>query len=173
MRVNRSWEESARYLDEHDALDEKIESILYPLKNSVEKHIKDGNVEALGRRIDFTVDELKKIAEEVWKLGCPRAAAFIREYSNCIVTFARLALEGRKIPWNSNIIERLMAEISKRAKHKWMRWTTRGLEAILRIILTRYSCERIYETFKEKMMKLQNLIFIGCEVNVIPVRGGL
>jgi hypothetical protein len=227
VRVNKPWEDSARYLDENNALNEKaviigdgdremrnalvngnrdfqmdmihafrvtsfklwqdgempledrkaiiarIESILYPLKNSVEKHIKDGNVEALGRRINFTVDELKKIAEELWKLGCSRAADFIRDYSNYIVTFARLALEGKNIPWNSNIIERLMAEISKRAKHKWMRWTTKGLEAIMRIILTRYSCERIYETFKAKMMKLENINFIKCEVNVTHVRGEL
>jgi hypothetical protein len=227
VKVNRSWEDSARYLDENNALNEKavivgdadkemrnalvngnrefqmdlihafrltgfklwqdgemtlyerkeliktIEFILFPLKNSVEKHINDGNVDALGERINFTVDELKRISEDLYKSGCVKAADFIREYSNFIVTFARLAIEGRKVPWNSNIIERLMGEISKRAKHKWMRWTTRGLEAIMRIILTRYSCERIYETFKGNMMKNENLNYIKCEVNVIPVRGEL
>ena len=167
------WQQGEMTLSERKDVITAIESILYPLKNSVEKHIKDGDAEALGKRINFTVDELKRISDDLYKLGSIKAADFIREYSNYIVTFARLALEGRKVPWNSNIIERLMGEISKRAKHKWMRWTTRGLEAIMKIILTRYSCERIYETFKGNMMKNENLNYIKCEVNVIPVRGEL
>jgi len=34
-----------------------------------------------------------------------------------------------------------MGEISKRTKHKWMRWTTKGLETILNLILERYVSE--------------------------------
>jgi len=42
-----------------------------------------------------------------------------------MVTFAKVALEiGISIPYTSNAIERLMGEISKRCKHKWMHWST-------------------------------------------------
>jgi transposase-like protein len=114
-----------------------------------------------------TVDGLKRISEDLYKSGCVKAVDFNRKYSNFIVTFARLVIEGRKVPWNTNIIERLMGEISKRAKHKWMMWTTRGLEAIMRIILTRYSCERIHETFKRNIMRNNNLNYIKYKVNII------
>jgi len=53
-----------------------------------------------------------------------------------------------------------MGEISKRTKHKWMRWTTKGLETILNLILTRYVSEESYEVFKHRMMKSDNLKFI-------------
>ncbi len=45
-----------------------------------------------------------------------------------------------------------MGEISKRVKHKWMRWTTSGLEAILRLILVRYTEPDRYREFRD--MKL-------------------
>ena len=35
----------------------------------------------------------------------------------------------------------LMGELSKRKKHKWVRWSDHGLEAISNLILIRY-CER-------------------------------
>jgi len=61
-----------------------------------------------------------------------------------------LKTEGKNIPWNSNIIERLMGEIQKRCKHKWMRWTTQGQESILNLILTRYTNPQNYTEFKNK-----------------------
>ena len=79
--------------------------------------MKDGDFDALKRGINCTVDKLKKLAEELLKLGCFRAASFIRDYSNTIVTFAVLAVKGRKVPWNTITIERLMGEIAKRTKH--------------------------------------------------------
>ena len=53
-----------------------------------------------------------------------------------------------------------MGEIAKRTKHKWMRWTTKGLESILNFILTSYVSEESYEAFKLRMMKSDNLTFI-------------
>lgn len=41
-----------------------------------------------------------------------------------------------------------MGEISKRIKHQWMRWITKGLETILKIILIRYVSEESYQKFK-------------------------
>ena len=81
------------------------------------------------------------------------------------MTFARLAVEGVKVPWNSNIVERLMGEISKRCKHKWMRWTTKGLEAILNIILVRYTSEERYQRFKQEITKAENLRVIYGDLN--------
>ncbi len=64
-----------------------------------------------------------------------------------------------------------MGEISKRTKHKWMRWTTKGLETIINIILVRYCSEKSYEEFKNKIMKSENQIFIKTEVKINSIRG--
>ena len=63
------------------------------------------------------------------------------------VTFAKLALKNIQIPYTSNVIERLMGEISKRCKHKWMHWSTESLENILQIILVRYANPQFYKQF--------------------------
>ena len=97
-------------------LDARVNKLLFSLKNSVEKHRKEGDLDALKGRINSTVDGLKKLANELLKFGCSKAASFIRDYSNTIVTFAVLAFKGRKVPWNSNLIERLMGEIIKKDK---------------------------------------------------------
>lgn len=57
--------------------------------------------------------------------------------------------------------------------YKWMRWTTRGLEAILNIMLVRYTSEETYENFKEKMMRTDNLRFIKGDVKIISAGGEL
>ena len=156
-------------LDDRKEIIRRLKSALYSLKNSAVKHGKDGDLDVLKRRINYTVDVLKKQAEELLKLGCFKAASFIRGYSNTTVTFAILAVKGRKVPWNSNLIERLMGEIAKRTKHKWMRWTTKGLETIL--ILMRYVSEESYEVFKFRMMKSDNLRFINGEAEIISTEG--
>ena len=74
-------------------------------------------------------------------------AAFIRSNARFMVTFAKLALKNIRIPHTSNAIERLMGEISKRCKHKWMHWSTKGLENILQIILVRYPNPQFYQQF--------------------------
>ncbi len=86
------------------------------------------------------------------------------------MTFARLAVEGKNVPGNSNIIERLIGEISKRCKHRWMRWTTKGLEAILNIILVSYTSKVKYEKFKQKINVNENQTFINGEREIISVR---
>jgi len=47
-----------------------------------------------------------------------------------MVTFAELALEDVEIPYTASKIERLMGEISKRCKNKWMHWSTNGLSLL-------------------------------------------
>ncbi len=160
------WEDKIMSLEERKTIVSKLEGVLYTLKNSVEKHLVDKNTDDLKNRINNTVDELKKMSKELWKLGCRKTATFIKEYSNNMVVFAKFAVNGRRVPWNSNIIERLMGEIAKRIKHKWMRWTTKGLETIINIILVRYCSEQNYEEFKNIIMKSENLIFIKTEVKI-------
>lgn len=167
------WQDAELSLEDRRAVIKELEAVLYALRNSVDKHLKDKNVEALKNRINLTVDALKELAKRLLKLGCSKAAEFIRQCSNTVVTFARLAVEGRIVPWNSNIIERLMGEISKRCKHRWMRWTTKGLEAILHIILVRYTSEERYERFKQKITKAENLKFINGEVKIVSAGGEL
>ena len=165
------WEDKIMSLEERKTIVSKLEGVLYTLKNSVEKHLVDKNTDDLKSRINKTVGELKKMSKELWKLGCRKTATFIKEYSNNMVVFAKFAVKGRRVPWNSNIIERLMGEIAKRTKHKWMRWTTKGLETIINIILVRYCSEQNYEEFKNIIMKSENLIFIRTEVKISSVRG--
>ncbi len=105
------WQDGEMALDDRKEVICRLKSALYSLKNSVEQHEKDGDLEALKRRINYTVEELKKLAEELRELGCFKAASFIQTYSNTIVTFVVLAVKGRKVAWNSNLIERLMGEI--------------------------------------------------------------
>ena len=165
------WQDREMTLEDRKGIIRMLETLLFSLKNSVEKHRKDGDLDALKGRINSTVDGLKKLANELLKLGCSKAASFIRDYSNTIVTFAVLAFKGRKVPWNSNLIERLMGETSKRTKHKWMRWTTKGLETILNLILARYVSEESYLVFKHRIMKSDNLRFIKGEVEIISAGG--
>ncbi len=66
-----------------------------------------------------------------------------------MITFAQFALQDIKIPYKTNRIERLMGEVSKRCKHKWMHWSTQGLKDILTIILVRYTNKPLYDNFKK------------------------
>ena len=73
------------------------------------------------------------------------------------MTFAELAVKDVEIPYTTNRIERLMGEISKRCKHKWMHWSTEGLRNILTIILIRYTNEKLYDQFKKSLYPQQNI----------------
>ena len=71
----------------------------------------------LKKKINEALDKLKEFNQYLDKLGCKETAKFIKKHSHHIVTFALQATKGKQIPWNSNIIERLMGEIQKRCKH--------------------------------------------------------
>jgi hypothetical protein len=165
------WSDQELSLKERNKLVTRLETIIWPLKNSVIKHIRDKNFQALQVRIDKTVDAMEKLSKELVELRCFKTARFIRKHSNNAVTFAVMAVKGVQIPWNSNIIERLMGEISKRTKHKWMRWTTKGLEAMLNLVLTRYVSEESYQKFKHEIVKGDNLKLINGEVQIINTTG--
>ena len=150
------WEDKALDLNQRKGVINELKALLLSLKNVVVIHASD--TDRIGKKINQVVEGIEALASRLTDMGCRQSAKFLNEYSNTLVTFARLALNGIEIPWNSNTIERLMGEISKRIKHKWMRWTTEGLETILRLILVRYTEPKRYRDFRDtKMGQTDNL----------------
>ena len=144
------WEDNTLDLKQRKKIINELKALLLSLKNVVMFH--KSEPDRIGEKINQVVDGLESLANRLKNMGCPRSAIFLNTFSNTLVTFARLSINGIDIPWNSNMIERLMGEISKRVKHKWMRWTTRGLEAILRLILVRYTSPWQYRAFRNEKM---------------------
>lgn len=167
------WEDEALSLEHRERAVESLEQVIYPLAAAVEWYREtDEPAEAwIRERIDETVETLEQVATNLHSLNCPTAAEYIRECSNRAVTFARLALENVHVPWTSNRVERLMGEVAKRCKHQWMRWTSRGQEAILRLLLTRYTSEDQYERFRAEVTHRADQRAISMEVNVERARG--
>ena len=93
---------------------------------------------------------------------------FIRRASNSVVTFARVCYEkGKLIPWNNNLIERLMGELQKRIKHKWMHWSESGLEAISNLILVRYCEKKRWNEFKDRYVRNDRNCYVS--INSITI----
>ena len=134
----------------------RLRVILETLHNSVNRHLADQNFERLQWRISWTLLELEKLSRELLLDGLDTVARFIRNSANYLVTFARLAVKGTCIPLTNNLVERLMGEIAKRIKHKWMHWSTKGLENLLNILLARYCNKRLYNEMKEKYLSPNN-----------------
>ncbi len=78
--------------------------------------------------------------------------------ANYLVTYARLAVKGHRVPYTNNLIERLMGEVSKRVKNRWMHWSTTGLENMLNILLVRYCDKSLYSSLMEKFYKEEDVI---------------
>ncbi|MDO9326411.1 MAG: transposase [Methanoregula sp.] len=144
------WKDGALDLKQREEIINELKGLLLSLKNVVVFH--KSEPDRIGEKINQIIDGMESLANRLKDMGCPGSAAFLNTYSNTLVTFARLSINGIDIPWNSNMIERLMGEISKRVKHKWMRWTTRGLEAILKLILIRYTSPWQYRAFRNENM---------------------
>jgi hypothetical protein len=161
------WEDTALNLKERKEIINELKALLLSLKNVVIFH--NSEPQRIGEKINQVVDGMESLANRLKDLDCPQSAAFLNTYSNTLVTFARLSLAGIDIPWNSNMIERLMGEISKRVKHKWMRWTTKGLEAILKLILVRYTSPWLYRYFRNDKMGLHTVSGMSIEVSIIQV----
>ena len=134
--------------EERDEAGEAIRRTLFTLVNSTRKHREDGDVGRLKDGMDRTLKELHGMACELRSRGYPKAASFLEKNARFTVTFAELALEEVEIPYTTNRIERMMGEISKRCKHKWMHWSTQGLKDILSVILVRYTDKELYTRFK-------------------------
>ena len=133
--------------DDRLKVEAAVKQALFTLVNSTKKHHKDKT--QLQKRIRQTLRTLHKIAKQLDEDGYFRASEFIRKNARFMVTFAELALDDIQIPYTTNKIERLMGEVSKRCKHKWMHWSTQGLKDILTIVLIRYTNEPLYDNFKK------------------------
>jgi len=142
------WGEGMRKEDRIE-VEKALKQTLFTLVNSTKKHREDGNKERLKARIEKTLRELHRIADELETRSYTKASSFIIRNARFMVTFAELAMEDVEIPYTTNQIERLMGEISKRCKHKWMHWSTEGLRNILTIILIRYTNQQLYNQFKK------------------------
>jgi len=58
------------------------------------------------------------MARKLKRDGYKTAAMFVAKNAMLMVTFAKLALKGKVIPYTSNVIERLMGEVAKRCKDR-------------------------------------------------------
>jgi len=135
--------------DDRIEVEKAVKQTLFTLVNSSRKHGEDGdNKERLKTKIESTLVELYEIADELGERGYTKTSSFIIRNARFMVTFAELALEDIQIPYTTNKIEKLMGEVSKRCKHKWMHWSTEGLRNILTILLVRYTNEQLYNQYK-------------------------
>lgn len=124
-----------------------VNGLLAHLRNSLEYHLPKGEKKAVEHRIKQTTKEFRRLATILYDKGFWKTARFLRELSNAVTTFAVLALQGIKIPWHNNRVERLMGEVSKRFKHKWMSWTEKGAQSLLTLLVVRIIEPGVYRTF--------------------------
>jgi transposase-like protein len=142
----------------------RLRTILNTCRNSAIKRLKDKYVERLRWRINKTLADLGQLADELLEDGLTGAAKFLRNSANYMVTFARLAMKQVHIPYTNNLMERLMGEIAKRVKNRWMHWSTTGLENLLNILLTRYCNRKHHDRLKESYLSHEKKTFIQVRI---------
>jgi hypothetical protein len=84
----------------------------------------------------------------------------------------RYRIQQIVVPWHTNLLERLMGEVSKRCKHKWMSWTPHGSRALLTLLTTRALEPRTHEQFwRQKLYgRLIRLPQLGIRVTLLGGR---
>lgn len=123
----------------------EVKGILLRLKNSLEKP-------DLKSRIKKAEKALSEFAGKMDSNGFWRVSRFFKRHMKSILLFAYKRLEGISIPWHNNWMERLMGEIAKRMKNKWMSWSVRGARNLLNLLLRRYAERERYESFIGKLV---------------------
>jgi len=142
------WRDGVSLEERREAL-EGMKEPLFTLVNSAEKHLADGDMDRLRWRIDWTLMMLHDAARDLRQRGYDKDAEYLEKHAGLLVSFAELALEGIEIPYTTNRVERLMGEVEKRCKNRWMHWGTDGLRSTLIFVLVRYTDEEVYEWFKK------------------------
>jgi len=122
----------------------RLKHILYTCRNSVKKHLTDKDMDALADRVAVTLKELDRLAASLKKRGYNSTYRFIKNSANSMVTYAKLALKAQRIPWDINVMERLIGEVAKRCKSRWAHWSPTGLENIVNILLVIYTNPSLY-----------------------------
>ena len=140
------WKDGANY-DERRGVAKTVGGLLAHLRNSLKLHLPKGEREAVEHRIQQTTKEFRRLATLLEQKGYPLGAEFLRRVSGPVTAFATLALRGITIPWNSQLVERVMGEVGKRCKHKWMNWTTQGAQALLTLLVVRIVEPETYGRF--------------------------
>ncbi|MGB7123254.1 MAG: hypothetical protein WBE40_00120 [Thermoplasmata archaeon] len=160
------WQDGLKGGPEKWAILRTVSGLLAHLRNSVAFHLPRGEVEAVAHRIQQTTKEFRRLGTRLRNDGYWRTAAMLHRVSDQVTTFASLALRGISVPWNSNVVERLMGTVSKRAKHKWMSWTTLGSQGLLTLLVTRAVEPRTHEQFWRRKLygHLSSLPRLGIEV---------
>ena len=151
-------------LEERNAYASELIGDALHLKNSVAVHAPEDEWDAIRHRIATTEDRLQRTTRHLELDGCWKAATFLRKWQPSILQFAEAALENRQIPWTSNGVERAMGAVSKRCKNKWMRWTERGLEALLNLRLLQYAHPARYEKRAAELIGMPTATAISLEV---------
>ena len=123
----------------------EVKGILLRLKNSLDKP-------DLKSRIKKAEKVLNEFAKEMEEKGHWRVSRFFKRHMKGILLFAYKKLEGIAIPWHNNWMERLMGEISKRMKNKWMSRSARGARNLLNLLLRRYAEREKYESFIRELV---------------------
>jgi hypothetical protein len=134
-RFHVHWEGGLKSDPERAAIVRTVRGLLAHRRNSVAFHLPRGETEAVAHRIQQTTQEFRRLGTRLGNDGYGRTARMLHRLSDQVTTFASLALQGITVPWNSNVVERLMGTVSKRAKHKWMSWTTRGSHGLLTLVI--------------------------------------
>jgi galactose-1-phosphate uridylyltransferase len=122
----------------------EVKGILLRLKNSLDKLSKE--------KIEEVEKALNEFVKEMESKGYWRVVRFFKKHMKSILLFAYKRLEGISIPWHNNWMERLMGEIAKRMKNKWMSWSARGAKNLLNLLLRRYAEKEKYESFIAKLI---------------------
>jgi len=130
---------------EKGAIVRTVSGLLAHLRNSVTLHLPRGEVDEVEHRIHQTTKEFRRLGTRPSQEGPWRTAAMLHRVSDQVPTFASMAVQGITVPWNSNVVERLMGTVSKRAKHKWMSWTTEGSQGLLTLLVVRAVEPRTHE----------------------------
>jgi hypothetical protein len=163
------WLDGIHRGEQERAIVNTVVSILKHLKNSVALHLPNKEFEAVEHRIKQTIKEFRRLASRLNDIRLSKTAVFLRDICNNVTTFATLAIKGIMIPWHNNLVERMMGEVSKRFKHKWMTWTERGAQALLSLLLTRIVEPKFYKEFWDRKLYdgLHKLPEMGIQINFL------
>ena len=115
-----------------------LKAHLYALQKSTAKYWDDHDKERLTARIEKTRMGIQNIADDLEKVGSIEGPRYLRVHQEHLLTAAILALQGIKVPFTTNYIEKVMQEIGVRTKKKGMNWGERGLSAMMRLTLSRF-----------------------------------
>lgn len=164
------WEDAQLPLKKRKAYTNELCGDILHLKNSVELHHQAEDWDAIRTRIASTEARLERTAWHLELDGCTESARFVRKWKPGLTRFAEAAIEGRRIPWTSNAVERVMGEVSKRCKHQWMRWTRDGSQAMLTLTSVNVIHPELYADFARDQIGTDATTNLAIEVETGTTR---